>query len=253
MKDETLMLYYYNDGLSAAERRAIAAALADDEQLAERYEALCRDLDALREPADAILPEGLQRRLQANLQRAARLEEAESPGRGARRPARAFAPRFLAWGGALAAALALGIGIGLWLAGGQPPDAPVFVEAVPEVPAEWSAVAFQRGLESHFRSGRSDLAGLSPDAGQGRASLIASLIQQNRLYGRLALQNDAPELARVLRSFEPLLLQLAREDLSPQEAAALQAQLEFEFAVMLTKLLREPSRKTETHQQEMSL
>jgi anti-sigma-K factor RskA len=248
MKDETLILYYYRDGLSADERREIATALSEDAALAERYRSLSRDLDALREPADLPMPEGLTYRLQASLQRAARLEEAHDSRRS-----RSFSPWSFALGGALAAALAVGIGMGLWMAGDRSPGPPMVAQTAPAESAEWSPVAFQRGLESHFRSSRADLANLSGDAGQDRAALVATLMQQNRLFAQLALQNDAPELARVLRSFEPILMQLGREDLSPQEAANLQAQLEFEFQVMLTKLLRGSSQQPEPHKKEMTL
>lgn len=252
MNEEQLILYYYNDGLSTAERRRIAAALERDDQLAERYQALCRDLDGLTEAVDAIAPEGLAHRLQSTIDRAARLEAAEYAE--ARKSPR-FATRMLAWGSALAAALAVGVGAGLWLGEGTTPVAPGVVEVIPATSPEWSSAAFQRALGSHFRNGRLDLDSFRGESenGQGRAALVASLLQQNRLYAHLALQNDAPDLARVLRSFEPLLEQLGREDLSPQEAASLQAQLEFEFTVMLTKLTRNPSQNTEPHDEELSL
>lgn len=255
MNEELLILYYYNDGLSNAERRRIAAALERDDDLAERYQALCRDLDALGVIEDVTVPEGLARRLQSSIDRAARLEAAEQAEGGTRWRTSWFALRFLPWGGAVAAALAVGVGIGLWLGEGSAPVAPGVVEPTPATSPEWSAVAFQRGLESHFRSGRSNLGNLpgARENGKGRAALVASMLQQNRLYAHLALQNDAPDLARVLRSFEPLLEQLGREDLSPMEAARLQAQLEFEFTVMLTKLTRDTSQQTESQNEEMSL
>ena len=251
MKDETLILYYYQDGLSAKERREVAAAIDKDAALAERYRSLALDLDALREPADLPMPAGLTYRLKANLQRAVRLEEASEPETS--RQARPFSFWSFTLGGALAAALAVGVGIGLWMAQGKAPDAPAIAQPNPGAAVEWSPVAFQRGLETHFRSSRANLANLSGETGQDRAALVATLMQQNRLFAQLALQNDAPELARVLRSFEPILMQLGREDLSPQEAASLQAQLEFEFQVMLTKLLRGSSQQTEPHKKEMTL
>jgi len=251
MKDETLILYYYEDVLSAHERRDVAAAFDEDAALAERYRLLSRDLDALRDPADVPMPEGLTYRLKANLQRAARLEEAGKSG-DSRRP-RPFSFWSFTLGGALAAALAVGIGLGLWMAGDRSPGAQMVAQPAPAGAVEWSPVAFQRGLESHFRSSRADLASLSGEASQDRAALIATLMQQNRLFAQLALQNDAPELARVLRSFEPILMQLGRDDLSPEEAANLQAQLEFELQVMLTKLLRGSSQQTEPLKKEMTL
>lgn len=254
MNDEQLILYYYEDGLSTSERRRIADALESDEGLAARYRALCRDLDSFREPENVNVPEGLAYRLQSTVDRAARLESAEADEHsGARAPARMHGHRFT-WGGALAAALAVGIAIGLWLGENPAPVTPGVVRVDPAHSPEWSPVAFQRGLESHFRSGRSNLEKIPAESnGQGRAALVASLLQQNRLYARLALQNDAPDLARVLRSFEPLLEQLGRENLSSQEAARLRSQLEFEFTVMLTKMTRGTSQQTESRSEEMSL
>ena len=50
MNEEKLILYYYKDGLSEAERREIKAALASDDELRQRYESLSRDLDILVKP-----------------------------------------------------------------------------------------------------------------------------------------------------------------------------------------------------------
>jgi hypothetical protein len=50
----------------------------------------------------------------------------------------------------------------------------------------------------------------------------------------------------VLRAFEPILVRLAAEDLSPEEAQRLQAQLVFELNVMLTKMNRTPSDRSES-------
>ena len=45
MNDDTLILYYYDDGLTDKEKADIAAALEADSELAARYAELCRDLD----------------------------------------------------------------------------------------------------------------------------------------------------------------------------------------------------------------
>ena len=70
----------------------------------------------------------------------------------------------------------------------------------------------------------------------------SQIVAQNRLYQRAAEQQDSPELARLLRAFEPILLQLASEDTSAQDADALRRQLAFELNAMLTKL-QQPSSK----------
>ena len=74
------------------------------------------------------------------------------------------------------------------------------------------------------------------------------IINQNRLFERAAEQNDADDLARVLRAFEPVLVRLAEEDLSDADAEALRAKLAFELNVMLTKLSRDASNETDTVQ-----
>ena len=124
------------------------------------------------------------------------------------------------------------------------------IQNPPATTPEWSPAAFQRGLESHFRSGRSELAELSPSNSADQQDLITTLITQNRLYEKLAIQNGQPEVARVLRSFQNSLVQLASEDLSPEELTELKAKLEFEYSVMLTKLARQASQQTETPNQE---
>lgn len=248
MNDEILTLFYYNDGLSQAERRKIADALERDPDLARRYAALAGDLDALGKPADAPMPPGLEYRLQANLQRAARLE---GHGRSARRGL--FHSWSFALGAGVTAALALGIGIGLWMAGGPDPGPQLTPTSSPATSIEWSQAAFRRGLESHLRSARLSLISLGGNGESSRAELAASLLERNRAYQELARQNGAPELSRVLRSFEPNLVRLGNENLSAAESAELLAQLEFEFSVVLTKLARSASQETGPNKQELKL
>lgn len=248
MNDETLILFYYNDTLTAAERRKIAAALESDAELARRYRDLTRDLDALSEPADVPMPPGLEQRLHSSLQRAARLEGPERAPRAA-----SFHSWSFALGAGMAAALALGIGIAVWLSGGEETGPQLTVRSTPAATVEWSQAAFQRGLESHLRSARMSLGDLGGAEDPERAALATSVLERNRAYQELALQNGRPDLARVLRSFEPMLAELGSEALSAQEAAALQAQLEFEFSVVLTKLAGAASQETGPNNQELKL
>jgi hypothetical protein len=76
--------------------------------------------------------------------------------------------------------------------------------------------------------------------------LVLRIIEQNRMFESAAANSDAPKLARVLRAFEPILLQLAANDLAPADAEALRAQLAFELNVMLTKLSAESSDDSHT-------
>lgn len=241
MNDEQLILYYYADGLSNAERRRIEAALAADPALQGRYDELRRELDGFGEAplgAEVRVPEHLIARWHASIDRAAQLErQAET------RPARVLHLASFGWGAALTAALALGIGIGVYLSSRDDSDVSVApLPAIVEVaPSAAPVDAFTRGLQAHFRDSRQNIGGLPVEDTESRRMLILHIVQQNRLFAREATENQSPELARVLRAFEPILVRLADEDLAPEEAQRLQDQLVFELNVMLTKMKRTPS------------
>ncbi len=150
------------------------------------------------------------------------------------------------WGVAVTAALAIGVGIGMYVTDDQATldarQGPALVASTAQpgaVPA-----AFTRGLQVHFRDSQKQIANLGDKA--DRTTLVLQLIGQNRMYELAADNNGAPKLARVLRAFEPILLQLAATDIAPEDAEALRAQLAFELNVMLTKLARESSDDTQT-------
>ena len=145
-------------------------------------------------------------------------------------------------GMAIAATLALGIAIGFFMAEDYAEPA-VTTAAVETDPAAMSG-ALSRGLQVHFRASRDQIMNL-PEA-DDPTMLVLRIIEQNRLFETAARNSDAPKLARVLRAFEPILLQLAAEDLAPEDAHALQAQLAFELNVMLTKLSVESSDESHT-------
>ncbi len=237
MNDDILTLYFYDDGLSAEERQEVARALQSDSELAERYRRLCDELSALRVPAEEPLPTDLAARLHDTIDRAANLERGRSHA-----PRMHFTSFF--WGAAVTAALAVGIGIGVWFGNGSTPDATQPTGLIAATTT--SPDAFVRSVQVHFRDSRAELADLSTVSAADRMILVAGLIEQNRLYARAAEQNDADDLARVLRAFEPILVDLAAEDIAPTEAEALRAQLAFELDVMLTKLAREPSDETDS-------
>lgn len=246
MNDEQLILYYYADGLSNAERRRIEAALAADPALQSRYDALRRELDALGDApvgADVRAPEHLVTRWHASIDRAAQLER-----QALRKPARVLHLASFGWGAAVTAALALGIGIGVYLSSRNEAERSVNpLPAIVEVaPSAAEADAFTRGLQAHFRESRQNIGGLPVEDGEARRTLILHIVQQNRLFAREATEKQSPGLARVLRAFEPILVRLAAEDLDPEEAQSLQAQLMFELNVMLTKMNRPPSDRSES-------
>ena len=242
MNDDILVLYYYRDGLTDAERVRVQATLEEDANLRARYEELCSDMgafDAAAKPA-AVAPD-IVARWHGSLERAARMEEQRmSPAK------RVFHLPSFGWGAAMAATLALGIGIGTFFSGNDATnptiDNGIVDTAIPE-PATPSA-AFARGLAVHLRESRQELAGLPAGADSERAMLITQMIQQNRMFERAAAQNDSQDLARVLRAFEPILQRLAADDISREDAEALQQQLAFELNVMLTKLGRNVSEET---------
>ena len=78
--DDELLLYYYRDGLDAAERARIGAALSEQPELAQRLQALVSRLDAAATMPEVPVPELTQRRWQVALERAAR-EEGKSDAR----------------------------------------------------------------------------------------------------------------------------------------------------------------------------
>jgi len=243
INEETLTLFFYDDGLSAGERRAVTVALGDDAELAARYAALCRQLEQWREPDTTKAPSHVVQRWHDSIDRAARAEQAE--------PKKTAGPvHFMSffWGAAMTTALAVGIGIGVYFSADRSIDAPVDNLQVSVPPDESMSVpaSFSRGLQVYLQDSQSEIVGLPLDAGADRSLLVMQIIEQNRLFERTATMNNSPELARVLRAFEPILMRLASEDISPEDAAALRAQLAFELNVVLTKLARDTSYEAQT-------
>jgi len=240
MNDDILILYYYRDGLTEAELRQLRSALEKDASLRTRYEQLCEDLARL-DAVDAVtVPARTMARWHDSIDRAARLEQQRKQPAG-----RVLHIPSFAWGSVVAAALVVGIGLGFYLSEqreAEPVDPGMIVDVTPETHS--SSVAFARGLQVHLRESRQELAALPVDAGEERKMLIMQMIQQNRLFEIAAEQNDAGDLARVLRAFEPILMRLASNDMTPEDAEALQAQLAFELSVMLTKLGKNASEST---------
>lgn len=244
INEEKLTLYYYDDGLTAGERILVEAALQDDALLAARYADLRRQLDDLGESATTTAPLHIVQRWHDAIDRAASMERQKSGAPGSRVHFMSFF-----WGVAISAALAVGIAIGVGLSGQKMTDAIPAGYVVDEqtMPATSKMpVAFTRGLQIHLQQSQSDISRLPVDDDVLRGGLVMQIVQQNRLFERTASINNSPELARVLRAFEPVLLRLASDDISPHDAAALRAQLSFELNVVLTKLSRNTSDVEET-------
>lgn len=164
------------------------------------------------------------------------------------KPARAFNPFSFAWGAAITAALAIGIGIGAYFSNDNTSISAPVIEVANLNPGGDTAVpaAFTRGVKVHLRDTRQGLADLPLDASAERILLIMQIIDQNRMFERAAEQNNSQSVARVLRAFEPILIRLAADDIAPEDAEALRAQLAFELNVMLTKLSRDTSNERQS-------
>ena len=172
------------------------------------------------------------------------IDEAAALERGHKRePEKSWHPTSFFWGMAVSAALAVGISIGFFVGDDNGSIESPYVVSNPSQ-ANVVPAAFTRGLQHHFRNSQLQLANL--DGSEDSALLVLRLIEQNRLFETAADHNNAPQLARVLRAFEPILLRLAATDTAPEDAAALRAQLSFELNVMLTKLAKESSDETHT-------
>lgn len=148
------------------------------------------------------------------------------------------------WGAAVTAALAIGIAIGFLASDNSNHTAPPSVVGTTDTPLPIVPAALTRGLQVHLRDSRAQLS--SFDGESHSSELILQIIEQNRMFEAAAELNNASDLARVLRAFEPILLQLAATDTAPADAEALRAQLAFELNVVLTKLASESSNDSQT-------
>ena len=170
------------------------------------------------------------------------IDEAAALERGrAEKPRERWHPGSFFWGMAVSAAIAFGVAIGVFISDENIDTPPQYI-VENATQANVVPVAFTRGLQRHFRNSQQQLANF--DGSEDTAMLVLRLVEQNRLFETAADQNNAPQLARVLRAFEPILLKLAATDIAPEDADALRAQLSFELNVMLTKLAKEPSDET---------
>ncbi len=241
--DQTLTLYHYRDGLDDDEREAVARALASDAVLAARYRALVADLERLQPGPVTEAPSHLKHQWHDLVAREARLERQKAaPASVSQRPR---------WhlGAAFAAVLALGVAIGVWMPGQSPgpttgPGAVAIEPVATDQDVTPRLASFERGLQLHLRESRSELAGMDARDDADRDALLAQIIAQNRLFERAAEKQQAPDIARVMRAIEPILLRLADASTTPAEAETLQRQLAFELNAVLTRLQRPASKPT---------
>jgi hypothetical protein len=231
ISDDELLLYYYRDGLDAAERARIGAALSEQPELARRLHRLVARLDAAAAMPEVPVPAHTQRRWQVALDRAAQ---------SAATPAGTAGARFLnrvRWPAAAAAVVILAVVLTNQMMMRVAPvrtteDAsPASTHAAtPGVEAS----SYERGLRWHLVSMEQRLASLDAAEPDERARLIETIIAQNRMYALAAERADEPQLARVLRAFTPILETLGgdRDELFESDIA----QLNFELRVMQARL-----------------
>jgi anti-sigma-K factor RskA len=222
--DDDLLLYHYRDGLDAAERARIGAAISTDPQLAQRLQALVARLDAAAAMPEVPVPVHVQQRWQIALEREAQNDEKRDATR-VPRGGRFFGN--LQWSAAAAAVAILAVVVTLQLASRPSPPQTAAVAAPTE------ASAYERGLKFHLASTEQQLAGLDSAKPEERARLIESIISQNRIYALAAERAGEPQLARVLRAFAPVLEGLAHDG---GDSSAGIAQLSFELRVMQGRL-----------------
>lgn len=241
MHDDTLILYFYDDGLSKQEKLQIETALANDADLAARYRELQRQLSAFDDDKVPAVPTHVVQRWHDSIDRAARVEHHAS-----RKQGKGFHFLSFFWGAAITASLVVGVAIGFYISG-DGSSTPLMNDLVVDNSTHSPAVvpaAFTRGLQVHLRDSQRGISTLPMQSDTDRARLILEILEQNRLFQRAAERKNSPKLARVLRAFEPILVRLAATDTAAEDMEALRAQLTFELNVMLTKLARDTSEET---------
>jgi hypothetical protein len=229
ISDDDLILYYYRDGLDAAERARIAAALTAQPELAQRLHQLVARLDAAAAVTpDVEVPVETIQRWQAALDQAA-AGQATRASVNTRQP---FRP--MPW---LAAAATVVLAIAAAFQLRDDPSQPPPRTATVTPPAE-AGSAYARGLNSHLASTERQLASLESATPEERARLVEMLIEQNRIYAQAADRAGEPQLARVLRAFSPVLESLQQGESGTADSLD---QLAFELRVMQGRLGAAPA------------
>ncbi len=244
ISDKTLVFYYYKDGLTTQESAAVDQALAEDRDVAERYATLVKDMENLRE---AFLSESVTidtRQWERVLDDAVDSESLSrySASRLVQYPGIAIAATLLVF---VAGFL---IGTRLDSESNENSAAPVVVHSIPGQGPEPDLVpvSFVRGMATHFESTQIQLASMDLENNAERDALILEMVSRNRFFLNAAIQNDAEDVARLLRAFEPLLLSMRSTSQEDQGRSVEQPrdQLEFELGVTLTKFDRQTSNRT---------
>jgi len=224
INDDELLLYYYRE-LDAAVRARIAAAISADPELGRRLHALVARLDAAAALPEVPVPAHVQQRFRDALDRAARGDRTQAAARPAyRRPV---------WQMAAAAAVAV-VGVMLWQSLRSTPRVSAESTVASNQTTEDTGSAYEHGLRFHLASTERQIASLGDASPEERTRLLEAIVGQNRLYALAAERAGEPQLARVLRAFNPILEDLA--DGRSETAAADISQLSFELRVMQARL-----------------
>ncbi len=143
---------------------------------------------------------------------------------------------------------AIAVGVGLYFSADNAVESTDISPLVVSngVQATATPASFTRGLQVHLRDSRAELVNLPGNSFDDKNQLLMQIIEQNRWFERAADSYNAPDVARLLRAFEPILMRLASDDIAPRDAEALRAQLAFELNVILTKLERRTSDDEQT-------
>jgi hypothetical protein len=225
INDDELLLYHYRE-LDAADRARVGAALSAQPELAQRLHALVARLDAAAAIPEVPVPAQATERWRSALDRAASQTRASQPPRRFSMP--------VMWQAAAAAVtvFALIFSVQRLLR----PTTPVAAnETMTHVePAQGDTSAYEHGLKFHLASTERRLAALGEATPEERARLIDTIIGQNQMYALAAERAGEPQLARVLRAFNPILEDLANG--RSETTAADISQLSFELRVMQARL-----------------
>jgi len=193
-RDDDLILFFYGEHDAPAE---IERELASDPELARRYEALARELSALRAIEAPEPRPGLEGRMWA------RVESELSRPRGV-----------FGWRWAAAAAAVAVIAFGGFLAGRMvptPPDEVTVVESIKGFSPEARERVLVAALADHLESSQRLLLEVANGTGslEGERASAANLLSANRLYRRAAERAGERRVAAVLTELEDLLSDLA--------------------------------------------
>ena len=225
INDDELLLYHYRE-LDAADRARIGAALSAQPELAQRLQVLVARLDAAAAIPEVPVPAQALERWRSALDRAAletRVDHA---------PRRFSMP--VMWQAAAAAVTVFALIFSVQRL--MQPTQPVAgtETASDAAPRGAAGSAYEHGLKFHLASTERRLAALGDASPEERARLVDAIIGQNQMYALAAERAGEPQLARVLRAFNPILEDLA-EGRSDTTAADV-SQLSFEIRVMQARL-----------------